>query len=379
MIEAKDFSRRNNFPGQTGNLFDVILHRAMALEEIPGVQFFILLTGLTFLGFWTNGYYCLSLLFFFIFDWISISLLPTYKRSFGPVKPQVLLLALCRMIPVIFSGPVVWIPLEIIGCFLQVHAFWFEPYRIHVTRQVFITEKFPPGSHFKIMHIGDLHLERYSIREKRLNELVSRLCPDVILFSGDYLCLSSIRDKAAWTDLQRVLREWQAPLGIFGVTGSPAVDLPENFPDLLEKTPVNLLNDEIVELRNNEASLQIIGLNCTHKPHEDYPRLREILGKLKPGFRLLLHHSPDISPLITDGGIDLQLAGHTHGGQVCLPLIGALFTGSLYGTTFQSGRYTFGNLVLYITRGLGLEGLSAPRVRFFCPPEIILWDISGKL
>ncbi len=73
--------------------------------------------------------------------------------------------------------------------------------------------------------------------------------------------------------------------------------------------------------------------------------------------------------------IDLMLAGHTHGGQVRLPLAGAIFTGSLYGRKLQSGEYWFYNTILYITRGIGLEGLGAPRVRFLCPPELIEWTI----
>jgi uncharacterized protein len=73
----------------------------------------------------------------------------------------------------------------------------------------------------------------------------------------------------------------------------------------------------------------------------------------------------------------LQLSGHTHGGQVRLPFYGALFTASLYGKVFEAGRYKLKDLTLYITRGLGLEGAGAPRVRFLCPPEITLWEISA--
>jgi predicted MPP superfamily phosphohydrolase len=73
----------------------------------------------------------------------------------------------------------------------------------------------------------------------------------------------------------------------------------------------------------------------------------------------------------------LQLSGHTHGGQVRLPLFGALYAGSLYGKRFESGRRQVGEMTLYVTRGLGLEGKGAPRVRFLCPPEMILWEIGG--
>ena len=92
---------------------------------------------------------------------------------------------------------------------------------------------------------------------------------------------------------------------------------------------------------------------------------------------ILLYHTPDLAPEASRLGIDLQLSGHTHGGQVRLPFYGALVTGSLYGKRFEAGRYQLERMVLYVSRGLGLEGAGAPRVRFLCPPEMILWEISA--
>jgi predicted MPP superfamily phosphohydrolase len=282
------------------------------------------------------------------------------------------------MIPVVFCPVIIWMPLEIIGCILQLYGFWIEPFNIKVTHQELVTDRIPGNSQFRLLHLGDLHLEHYSIREEKLNKIIKKINAEIILFSGDYLSLSSIRDKTAWSELQKVLEDWRAPLGVYGVTGSPAVDLPENFPDILNDLPMVLLNDELITIEKNGAIISLIGLGCTHKPHLDEPRLRNLLVNDPKGFRILLHHSPDLAPHIAKDDIDLQLSGHTHGGQFCLPFFGPLFTGSLYGLKFKSGRYDFKNLVLYITRGLGMEGLSAPRVRFLCPPEVIVWDIIGK-
>jgi uncharacterized protein len=377
LIKPEDFSSLSRFPGETGNIFDIVLHKAMGLEKIPDILFLIGLSGLSFLGFPVNGWLCLVVVAFFIFDWISISRLPKYRRSYGPIKPPVLVLAVFRMIPMIFTPPVFWVPLEILGCLLQIDAFWMEPNRISISHQEINTKKLPAGTQFKFIHLGDLHVERSSVREEKVNKIIRDIEADAILFSGDYLCLSSIRDKQSWADLRDILQQWKAPLGVYGVTGSPAVDLPENFPDLLGGTPLKLLVDESVSLNKGDASIQLIGLKCTHKPHLDVPRLDGILKEGQKGFHLLLHHSPDIAPQISNNGIDLQLAGHTHGGQVCLPFFGPVFTGSLYGLKFKSGRYEINNLTLYITRGIGMEGLSAPRVRFLCPPEIVVWLING--
>jgi predicted MPP superfamily phosphohydrolase len=75
--------------------------------------------------------------------------------------------------------------------------------------------------------------------------------------------------------------------------------------------------------------------------------------------------------------VDLQVSGHTHGGQVRVPGFGALVTGSLYGKRFEAGRIQVGSMILYVTRGLGLEGAAAPRLRLFCRPEMVLWEING--
>jgi hypothetical protein len=77
-------------------------------------------------------------------------------------------------------------------------------------------------------------------------------------------------------------------------------------------------------------------------------------------------------PQAVELGIDLYLCGHTHGGQVRLPVIGPLLTSSHLGREYVMGHYQVGQTHLYVSRGVGLEGLSAPRVRLLAPPEITL-------
>jgi len=167
------------------------------------------------------------------------------------------------------------------------------------------------------------------------------------------------------------------------------VDLPEILPELLQDLPVRWLQDEQVTLEHHGQQIALIGLTCTHKPFVDGPRLVSILTPSRPppssktdegggeDFTVLLYHTPDLAPEAAAAGIDLQLSGHTHGGQVRLPIYGALFAGSLYGKRFEVGRRQVERMTLYVTRGIGMEGKGAPRVRFLCPPEITLWEISG--
>ncbi|GAP11020.1 predicted phosphohydrolases [Bellilinea caldifistulae] len=377
MIEARDFTNRRNFPGELGNDFDVILRRYDAIQKIPPLIFGVILFGLAWLPARMEWGYALALWGFFMLDWLMLAILPAFQRSFGPPQPPVFLLALLRLPFALLPYPLNFV-LQAIGSLLVFYGFWVEPHRITITHQTLQTPKLKSGSKIRILHLGDLHVERITRREKRLQELIKQLRPDMILFSGDVLNLSYNRDPLALEQAHQIMSEWQAPLGVYAVAGSPAVDLAEMLPAFYQRLPVRYLEEERLELEINQQTVHLIGLSCTHRPFVDAPRLEKLLPPTSENFTILLYHTPDLAPNAAKTAVDLQLSGHTHGGQVRLPLIGALFTASLYGRAFSSGRYQLNGLTLYITRGIGMEGAGAPRVRFLCPPEIILWEITGS-
>jgi predicted MPP superfamily phosphohydrolase len=94
-------------------------------------------------------------------------------------------------------------------------------------------------------------------------------------------------------------------------------------------------------------------------------------------YSVLLYHTPDLIDTASALGVNLYLAGHTHGGQIRLPFYGALITFSAYGRRYQMGRYTLGPTTLYVSRGLGMEGLGLPRVRILCPPEVDVISLAS--
>lgn len=374
--EIRDFSNRRNFPGTVGNEFDNILRRYDDIEKIPSSLFAVIILVLAILPTYPHIAYTLGLWAFMLADWILLLLLPRYRVSFGPAKPPTLLLAVMR-------APFALLPLplallcQVAGTLLVVYAFWIEPRRLTVTYQRLETPKLRPGASLRVLHLGDLHIERITNRELELNRLVSQLNPNIILFSGDILNLSYNEDPVAIEQARQIIQEWQAPLGVFFVTGSEAVDLEHVYPGLVKDLPVRWLDNETIRLNKDGQEFSVTGLYCSHRPFLDTPRL-EPLAPREPGlFSIFLYHSPDLAPNAAQMGFDLQLSGHTHGGQVCLPFIGPLFTASLYGRRFRSGRYQIGPMTLYITRGIGMEGKAAPRVRFLCPPEIIIWEITN--
>jgi predicted MPP superfamily phosphohydrolase len=371
------FITRKSFPGTSGNPFDTFLHRSAAVDKMHPLLFLgilILLAAVPALWDWSRA---AAAVIFMLADWLLFSLLPHFKKSFGPAKPPVLILSVAR---VILMALPLWpaVVLNLGGSALVFWGVWIEPHMLKLTRQSLSSDKLPPGYRLRILHLGDLHIERLTRREAQLNRMIKHLAPDMILFSGDFLNLSYLKDSKALADLHAVLDQWCAPLGVYAVTGSPAVDLPEIVPGLVGSSSVRLLRNEGVE-PDHSGSIRLIGVTCSHRPHIDGPVLEGLLGDSADKFTILLYHTPDLAPQAARLGVDLQLSGHTHGGQIRLPGLGALVTGSLLGKKFEAGRYQVGKMVLYVTRGLGMEGLGAPRARLFCPPEAILWEITSSL
>ena len=376
-MNKTDFSKLSSFPGRDGNPLDKILHYTEELERIPFPLFFLILG---FFSFIPNIHKLLNapfLLLFFLGDWLLLSQLPKQGKSFGPAKPPVLILAILRTVFSLIPGPAKWI-FQFTGTFLVVYGFWIEPHKIKVSFQTIRTGKLKKDNHFTILHLSDLHLEKISQREKQLLELLQKIKPDILLFSGDFLNLSYIHDEKAIKEAGDLVEKWTAPYGVFCVSGSPAVDQPEAVNRILHSTQAVYLDNSFVQIYINGDTIDLYGLTCTHMPHVDSEVLHRINHKDSKNLKILLFHSPDLAPDAAEAGMDIMLSGHTHGGQVRIPFIGALVTGSLYGKRFEAGAYELEQMRLYVSRGIGMEGAGAPRVRFLCSPEIIVWDIQGK-
>lgn len=377
----RDFSSRTSFPGTEGNRFDVVLRAAEFIEALPAPLFTAILLALAAMpglarASWPWG---ALVAIFLLSDWALLAALPRAGRSFGPARPTCLLLAFMRL-PFALLPPPLALLAQAVGTLLVVYGFWVEPHRLGVTTEALHTHKLVAGRPLRLLHLGDLHAEiGFTGREAQLLEQVQAARADLILFSGDFLNLSYLRDRRAWEVARRVLRALEAPLGVFAVSGSPAVDQPDILEELLAGLDnLRWLRDEKITLEHDGRAFDLVGLHCTHKPFVDGPRLQTLLGEgLPERFTILLYHTPDLAPEAADAGVDLQLSGHTHGGQVRLPLLGAFYAASLYGKRYEMGRRREGDLTLYVTRGIGLEGKAAPRVRVLCAPEIIVWDVHG--
>jgi hypothetical protein len=254
-----------------------------------------------------------------------------------------------------------------------------EPFRLQVTRLELTTGKFSnPGSSLHIVQISDLHVERLTRRDRQLPALVAGLAPDLIVLTGDFLSTSYRRDPRALEDLRQLLAQFHAPAGVYAVWGTIEVDLPDVLRPLLEDLGIVVLEDRAIELSVDGRRLWLMGVYCSQDLDADGANLRELLAGAPPdALTLLLYHTPDLMPQAAALGVDLYLAGHTHGGQLRLPGVGAILTSSAHWKRYEAGYYRQGDTHLYVSRGLGMEGFGTPRARLFCPPEVVSVELSG--
>ncbi|MEZ4516159.1 MAG: hypothetical protein R3C44_04730 [Chloroflexota bacterium] len=138
---------------------------------------------------------------------------------------------------------------------------------------------------------------------------------------------------------------------MYATLGSPPADLPGIIPPLFDGLPVTLLRDEwrIVNF-DDGRHLTLLGLDCHHNIPLDSTTLEKIIADAPADApQVLLYHSPELMPQAVDMGIDLYVCGHTHGGQIRLPLIGAVITGSALGRRYVMGHYHEEQTHLYVS------------------------------
>ena len=250
-----------------------------------------------------------------------------------------------------------------IGCFL--YGYFIEAYRIEVTTIGIQTEKLKATT-FRVVHISDLHCDTKPRNEKRMVELINELEADVIVFTGD-----ALNTRAAAPLFKNTMKSLQASLAKFAVKGNFEIFTWSPF-DLYNDTGFELLHADAVQLTKNGETIHVSGLSC-----ETPAGFEHVLAFApKTDFSIFLFHFPDLIESVGDCNVDLYLCGHTHGGQVALPLYGAVITLSKLGKKYESGMYTVGDTILYVNRGIGFEAPPAPAIRFCARPEITVFDIG---
>jgi len=367
----------------------------LALAAISGLVWAKVLAGAAW-G-WAVG---MGMLLFAAADWGLLALLPRLGVSFGAVQlPLIALTVLRWSLAMLAAALTVWRPLpalvalvlvQIFVLGLAAYATLVEPFRIEVTHlKVSSPKLLNSGLCLRIVQISDLHVERLTRRERNLPALVAGLEPDLIVLTGDFLSTSYHADPEALSELRTLLEQLHAPLGIYAVWGTIEVDLPYLLWPILDELGIVVLEEGVAQVPAGKAAgdaedgldrrLWLVGLSCTRDLAVAGAKLRALLAELPADrFSLLLYHTPDLMPQAAALGVDLYLAGHTHGGQCRLPGLGAILTSSQHWKRYEAGLYREGGTTLYVSRGLGMEGFGMPRARLLCPPEVVSITLRGE-
>jgi predicted MPP superfamily phosphohydrolase len=258
--------------------------------------------------------------------------------------------------------------LALLGLLCLAYAYWLEPRWLRTTHVDLSTRSLSSGASVRIVHLSDLHSEAKPLLEPRLPALVREQHPDLIVFTGDMA--NNSMGIPTWENL---LHELAQIAPVYAVRGNWDYH-PWNSVDVYRRAGVTLLDAETATFKIRGSSINIAGVGAAETDEST-----RVLSTAPPdGFTIFLDHFPDeIERVGSQGRANLYLAGHTHGGQVALPFYGALVTLSRFDKKYESGLHRVGNTYLYVSRGIGMEGDPAPRVRFAAPPELVVIDVSG--
>jgi predicted MPP superfamily phosphohydrolase len=239
-------------------------------------------------------------------------------------------------------------------------------------------EKLPESfSGLRVAQISDIHMGGWMDldRFQQVANLTLAEKPDILLISGDFLLgdISIDYIDQAIDDLISVLAPLAKSVPSFAVLGNH--DYWANADavrKMLSLSGVTNLTNAVFTLRRGADKLHLCGVDDVW---EGKVRLETVVTQMEDdSAAILMAHEPDYADIsAATGKFDLQISGHTHGGQVALPLFGPPVLPYL-GQKYPSGLYKVGNMFQYTNRGVGMSRLA---IRFNCPPEITLFIFSG--
>lgn len=251
-----------------------------------------------------------------------------------------------------------------------------EPRWVQVNRYRFPVVNLPEAFQgFTIVQLSDLHCSRYVSRGylRRVVRMVNALSPDVVVITGDFVRGTS-RYTGKVPGALAELAELKARGGVFAVRGNhdycPSIEMVER---VVSSAGVRFLTNCSVIIERSGARLVICGVDDLWEGTVSFSAALEGTEAASP--KILLMHNPDAFEEAVQYPFNLVLCGHTHGGQVVLPLIGPLLVPSRYGRRYVSGFFYKDGRTMYVNRGVGLV---PPPVRFCCRPEIAAFRLEAE-
>lgn len=255
------------------------------------------------------------------------------------------------------------------------YATWVEPRWLQVERISLAFPTLPEAfKGLRVVQFSDLHVGFHLDIQQltKVVEVIQAEKPDIVCFTGD---LVDYEIGGQGQEIRNVLKTITATYGCYAVLGNHDYygDVDE-VADVLEGGGFHCLRNRGLRIQKDGQSIWIAGVEDMW---EGVPNLKAAMQSAKKEeWVLLLSHAPDYADVVAAAGaVHLQLSGHSHGGQVRLPIIGPLASVP-YGVKYPSGLYHVGknqSLTLYTNRGIGV---SVRPIRFMCRPEITVLTLG---
>ncbi len=247
----------------------------------------------------------------------------------------------------------------------------FSMRRFTVERIELVHPGLRPGAQLTFAHISDLHLQSWGPQHDRLVEILNGEGLDFAFLTGDFLTPAKRSAECA----ARLFRGLRCRWGLYAVRGNWEVAYARplrRLNALMEGWGASLLVNESRLIPTAAGRVRVVGLDDLARGWPD------LAGALPPDgpcaeFTVLLCHAPlGASLLPPRSGVDLVLSGHTHGGQIKIPLLWKMALPPCHGG-FLNGLYDVNGLRLYVSKGFGGDGIVP--LRFNCPAEVALFRV----
>lgn len=245
----------------------------------------------------------------------------------------------------------------------------YERWSLHVTQREMPVKGLPLAlGGLRVAVLSDFHAGTCTPwwLVRKAVDLANRHAPDITFLVGDFV---SLPGAAGEQPLAQAVSRLSARYGVWAVTGNHEYFFERKEPVIrgLKAAGVQVLLNDCRPLRVGDVTVWIAGLEDPVTEHHDFEKTMAHVPLGEP--ILLLAHTPDIIYAAAELSIGAVFAGHTHGGQVRIPLVGPPIVPSKFGRRFASGLFHVRETSMFVTRGVGMV---PPLVRLFCPPEVAI-------
>jgi predicted MPP superfamily phosphohydrolase len=256
-----------------------------------------------------------------------------------------------------------------------------EPNRPRLIRKEIALRRWPSRlDGFTVALLSDFHYDPlFSVHPiRRAVEIVNRLNPDIIALTGDFVSVpwfgSAVNAAAHAEPCAEVLAKLRAPHGVWSVLGNhDALSDPDRVTNALKTVGIPTLSNKAIAIEKEGARFWLGGVDDVLGGNPDLPAT--LHGIPSDEAVVLMAHEPDYADYVAEYPIDLQLSGHTHGGQVRIPFMAPLYLPEM-AKKYVWGQFKIRELTLYTSAGIGTVDIP---VRWNCPPEVTLITLRSSL